>query len=198
MPLETASIRHRMEEFFTADIVAMLGRTGVSPDVLTWSGFLTSVVSAVFISLGHFITGAFVLIIAGAFDMLDGGLARLKKQETRYGAFLDSTLDRLSEISIFLGLLISCLKNEMIIETVLAFIAMSASMMVSYVRARAEGLGLKCDAGFFTRPERIIVLVLGLFLDQILIMLFILSLLSALTAIQRIIKVKSETRDNTA
>lgn len=193
MSFNLVRMRHWVEQRITGPIVTSIAGTGITPDVLTWIGFLTAVGAAALVAAGHFILGAVTLLLAGAFDMLDGGLARLKKKETRFGAFLDSTLDRLSEICLLLGLLLYCLKKNMTSAAVLVFIAMAMSMLVSYVRARAEGLGVRCDVGWFTRPERVIVLALGLFLNKILVSLVILAIFSGITIIQRAVKVKKET-----
>ena len=193
MSFNLIRIRYWAEKRITEPLVASIAETGITPDILTWVGFTTALVAAALVAMGHFISGAVILLLAGVFDMLDGALARFKNQETRFGAFLDSTLDRLSEICLLLGLLIFCLSKNMTVEAVLIFIVMAMSMLVSYVRARAEGLGVRCDVGLFTRPERVIVLALGLFLNKLLPALLILAVFSCITVIQRVIKVKKET-----
>jgi CDP-diacylglycerol--glycerol-3-phosphate 3-phosphatidyltransferase len=145
------------------------------------------------IATDHLLIGGIAILFAGVFDMLDGALARARKRETLFGAFLDSTLDRLSEASLLLGLLILCLRQHLTLETLLVYIVFAGSMMVSYVRARAEGLGLECKVGWFTRPERVIVLALGLLFDQILITLGILVVFAYTTVVQRIVYVRRQT-----
>ena len=126
--------------------------------------------------------------------MLDGALARAKKQETYFGSFLDSTLDRLSEAFLLMGLLILCLRQYLALETLLVYIVFAGSMMVSYVRAKAESLGLECEVGWFTRPERVIALALGMLFNQILIVLGILVVFTYITVVQRIVYVRQQTR----
>jgi CDP-diacylglycerol--glycerol-3-phosphate 3-phosphatidyltransferase len=129
--------------------------------------------------------------VAGLFDMLDGALARMTNKTTRFGAILDSTLDRISEAVLLISLLAVFANNQMATESILSGVALVGSLMVSYIRARMEGLGVECKAGIFTRPERVIILALGLMLSQfdnaLLIMLAVLTFFSWLTVIERMV-----------
>jgi CDP-diacylglycerol--glycerol-3-phosphate 3-phosphatidyltransferase len=137
-----------------------------------------------------------LIVVVGLFDALDGALARSTGQTSRFGAFLDSTLDRFAEIALYLGLLYLYRADPL--ATVLVYLSITGSLMVSYTRARAEGLGLECKVGFFTRLERLGVLVLGLLLERTILALLVLAVFSNLTALQRMWHVwRVTTRDRT-
>jgi CDP-diacylglycerol--glycerol-3-phosphate 3-phosphatidyltransferase len=157
--------------------------------MLTVLGFIVSVGAAVAIASGRVLLGGALVLFSGAFDLLDGALARAKGQSTPLGALLDSTLDRLSEAAIFIGLLGLYARQPVNVEILLIFIALAGSLLISYVRARAESLGFKGEAGLFTRAERIIVLALGLMLNQVLIALWIIAVLTPVTIVQRLVYV---------
>lgn len=164
----------------------MLAKTGITPNALTWLGLLLSIVSAVLIAGNNLIPAALVLIVAGFFDMLDGALARHTGKVTKSGAVLDSTLDRLSEAAIFIGMLVLFADDGSLPGIVLVGITLALSQLVSYIRARAEALGVDCRTGLFTRPERIIVLILALLIDQLFIALVIIAFFSLVTVVQRL------------
>jgi len=165
-------------------IVRPLARTGVSPNVLTLCGFLATLPVAYLLAKGHERVAGLLIIFVGLFDALDGALARITGKVTPFGAFFDSTLDRFSEIALYLGLLY--LYRGATLETVLIYLTITGSLMVSYTRARADGLGVECKVGFFSRLERMAVLVVGLILEQTLLALIVLAIFSNLTALQRI------------
>ena len=194
MALNLTQLRHIAAQRLTKPAVETLAKTGVTPDILTTAGFLITLAAAGMIATGHLLIGSILILFAGAFDMLDGALARAKKQETYFGSFLDSTLDRLSEAFLLMGLLILCLRQYLALETLLVYIVFAGSMMVSYVRAKAESLGLECEVGWFTRPERVIALALGMLFNQILIVLGILVVFTYITVVQRIVYVRQQTR----
>lgn len=164
----------------------LVAKTGISPNIVTTLGLLVALVTAWVLSTGHFFLGGFLVLVSGAFDMLDGAVARISGRSTRFGAILDSTFDRLSEAALFLGLLAYYANQGSFQEVVLVGAALVGSMLTSYVRARAEGLGLKCEVGFFTRPERVILLAIGLIFNQMLVILWIIAVLSNLVAWQRL------------
>ena len=147
---------------FTEPVVRVLAKTGITPDTLTWLGLILSIVSAVLIAGNNLITAAVVLIIAGFFDMLDGALARHTGRVTKSGAILDSTLDRLSEAAVFIGMLVLFADENSLAGVMLVGMALALSQLVSYIRARAEALGVDCRIGVFTRPERVIIIILAL------------------------------------
>jgi CDP-diacylglycerol--glycerol-3-phosphate 3-phosphatidyltransferase len=167
-------------------LARLINRTGVSPNLLTVMGFVLTVGVAYVLATGHLQIGGVLLAIAGLFDALDGTLARLAGRRSRFGAFLDSTVDRFSEAVIFLGLLVHYTQHGGRQESFLIYATLVGSLMVSYARARAESIGIECKGGILTRFERAVVLVVGLILNQMLIALWIMAVLSNFTALQRI------------
>jgi CDP-diacylglycerol--glycerol-3-phosphate 3-phosphatidyltransferase len=176
--------------------VRPLARAGVSPNVLTIVGFLAMVGVAWVLAQGYERWAGVLIVAVGLFDALDGALARSTGQTSRFGAFLDSTLDRFAEIALYLGLLY--LYRGDTLASVLVYLSITGSLMVSYTRARAEGLGLECKVGFFTRLERLGVLVLGLLLERTILALVVLAIFSNLTALQRMWHVWRLTRRDRA
>ena len=169
-----------------ADLLVWLGFT---PNTLTLIGFLMNVAVAVVLSQGQMRWGAVAFFLAGAFDGLDGALARKLNRVSRFGAFLDSTIDRLSEAAVFLGLLVWYTGQDASQEIVLIYATIVGSLMVSYSRARAEGLGMDCKIGLLTRMERAILLFVGLLLGQVRITLWVMAVLANFTALQRMVYV---------
>ncbi len=160
--------------------------TGISPNLVTFIGFCLTAVAAVLMAQGQFLAAGIVLFFAGALDALDGALARVTDRISRYGAFLDSTLDRYSEALSLLGLLIYYIRLGGELEIILIYVTIMGSFLVSYTRARAEGVGVSCKVGLFTRGERWGTLVLGLLFNQVGLALWILAILANITALQRI------------
>lgn len=144
-------------------------KIGITPNMITLMGLIINILAAVVFVYGaettnrsdHQIVGiaGAIILFAGLFDMIDGRLARLGKTESKYGALFDSVLDRYSEMFMFLGICYYLVAHHYFLSSLFAFIAMMGSMMVSYTRSRAEGLGLKmADIGFMQRPERILLI----------------------------------------
>lgn len=175
-------------------IATGLVETGVSPTQLTLVGFLLSVVVAAVLGTGHLRAGGVLLLVTAPFDMLDGALARVARRSSTFGAFLDSTLDRYAEAAVLLGLLYDAGRRGDLWIELLAFLVIVGSLLVSYTRARAEGLGLSNEVGIAPRPERIVILGLGLILGLELPALVILAIISHVTAVQRILRVYDLTR----
>lgn len=151
----------------TSFISGLLAKTSVTPDAVSWFGMLLTIGAAALIASGQLFWGGIAVIIAGFFDMLDGALARRTDRVTKFGAILDSTLDRFSEAVLLLALLPVYAKQGSLPGIWAAGLALLGSYLVSYIRARAEGMGIQCEVGIFTRPERVITLVLGLLLSGI-------------------------------
>ncbi|MGH2458793.1 MAG: CDP-alcohol phosphatidyltransferase family protein [Chloroflexota bacterium] len=175
-----------------------LAWTGVTPNGLTLIGFFLNVVVAVVIATGSLRLGGALLLVAGAFDTLDGALARVTGSSSRFGAFLDSSLDRYSEAVLLGGVLFEASRRGDGSVELLSFAVIVGSLMVSYCRARAEGLGLDCEVGFAPRPERVVILGIGLIFGVEVVALAVLAVLTHLTAIQRILHVYAATRDQEA
>jgi CDP-diacylglycerol--glycerol-3-phosphate 3-phosphatidyltransferase len=171
-------------------IVRGLAWTGVSPSQLTIIGFVLNLVVGAVLALGFLPLGGALSLLAGAFDTLDGALARVANRSTTFGAFLDSTVDRFSEAAILLGLLVDASRRGDVAASSLAFLVVVGSLMVSYTRARAEGLRLKCEVGIAPRPERVLILGIGLMAGLELPALALLAFLTYVTAVQRILHVR--------
>jgi CDP-diacylglycerol--glycerol-3-phosphate 3-phosphatidyltransferase len=138
-----------------------LAQLGIHPNVLTMTGLLLALLSGWFLGQGRFRLGALFLLVGGLFDMLDGAVARRSGKGSSFGAFLDSTMDRFAEIVPYLGLAYGLRERW---EFLLPFLVITGSLMVSYTRARVEGLGGTCAVGMLERPERIVLVFLGLFI----------------------------------
>jgi len=163
--------------------------------MVTWFGFLLAVIAAVLILTRHLFAAGLLVVIAGFFDILDGALARHTNQTTRFGTILDATLDRLSEGVVLLSILAFLYANEQAVaQILLVCVALLGSLLVSYLRARMEAIGIKCPVGLFTRSERVIVLALGLLLNQITIALGIIAVFSFITVGQRLLYAWKQTR----
>jgi len=185
-------------EYLTQPAVKLLARTPVTPNTLTWLGFWITVGAAVLVATGNLFAAGFVVLVAGFLDMLDGALARTTNQVTRFGGLLDSTLDRLSEAILLLSILALYTRGQQVAESLLVGIALFGSLLVSYIRARIEALGIECRVGLFTRPERVIILALGLLLSHfdhaLVIALVIITVFSFFTAGQRLFYAWRRTR----
>lgn len=206
-------------------VIALLDRLGVRPDHVTWFGLLVTCSGGVLMGMGHFRVGALVAIAGSLMDTLDGGLARARNEVTRWGAFLDSSTDRIADAALFLGIAAFYTKVPLVMmasedvtiylqlgppdmrerilthamecwfSAVLAGIALAGAFLVSYTRARMEGLGVECKVGWFERPERLVVLLgAALFGAGSIVMpwaLMALAVLSFFTAFQRMAYARS-------
>ena len=152
-------------------IVHGMIKIGITPNFITTTGLILNIVAAcIFLYAGmkgergdfYYIGwGGGIILFAGLFDMMDGQVARIGKMSSTFGALYDSVLDRYSELTVFFGICFYLINQGYIISSIVAFIALIGSLMVSYVRARAEGLGLECKVGFMQRPERVVLTGLG-------------------------------------
>ena len=165
---------------------------GLTPNAVTFLGFATSVGAAALVGAGFLWLGGLVFLAGGIFDLMDGALARLTARVTRFGALLDSTLDRLGEAALFLGMAVYGVRADLSEGRLLFFIvvlilALVASQTVSYLRARGESLGIDTRTGLMTRPERVAILSLGLILGQrpLEVVLVLIAAASLLTGFQR-------------
>ena len=139
----------------------------ITPNMLTLFGLVITSVGALLVATGQLLVGGIVLAFAGCFDIFDGALARAAGKVYRYGAFLDSTVDRYSEGVVYLGILIYFLDQHDGLRPIIVLIALAGSFLVSYVRARAQSLGFTCDVGILARPERVVIIVAGLLLESL-------------------------------
>jgi len=167
-------------------IALFLARLGLTPNTITVLGFLMTAAVAVVLATGRTQLAGVLLIGTLAFDAVDGTLARLMGTTSRFGAFLDSTLDRWAEVVIYAALVWVFLKSGQDNGVLLAVAALATSLMVSYTRARAEGAGFQCKEGLLTRFERLVILIAGLIFNQVIWALAIIAILAGFTAVQRI------------
>ena len=187
------NIRRNLAYRITGPVIRILSKSGITPNALTFINLAVNLIAAYVIARGHFLLGGALVLVAGLFDLLDGALARFTEQATRFGAILDSVVDRISEAAILCGLLIWYIPQEEVgLEIVLIFIVLIGSFLVSYIRARAEGLGWQCQVGLFTRAERVIVLAIGLLVNQIFIALCILVVFVFITVVQRLVYLRKQ------
>jgi CDP-diacylglycerol--glycerol-3-phosphate 3-phosphatidyltransferase len=168
----------------------------VSPDVLTITGFALNGVACAFFAFAGgkdyrspalLRIGGLVALAASVFDMLDGRVARLRGRETKFGAFLDSTMDRYSDMILFMGLLVLYARMDRTPDMVLVWVAAFGSFMTSYARARAESLIPRCTVGLLERPERIVLLGVGALANRMVAALWIIAVLANVTAVQRVV-----------
>jgi CDP-diacylglycerol--glycerol-3-phosphate 3-phosphatidyltransferase len=166
-------------------VIRTLVRWNVSPDAVTYLGLVLTVGVAVLAGFGEIRWAGVAYIFAALCDTLDGTLARASGKGSRFGAFLDSTMDRFEESIVFLGLTLYYARTGGLIEIPLILVVTVGSLMVSYTRARAEGLGVACKVGFMGRPARVVIMIAGMILDQVLIALIILAVTTLFTTFQR-------------
>jgi len=166
-----------------------LARWNISPNAITYLGLLLTSGVAVLAALGHIQWAGLAYIVAALCDALDGSLARVSGKVSRFGAFLDSTIDRFEESIVFLGLIIHYAHVGGAIEIPLILVAAVSSLMVSYTRARAEAVGVSCAVGFMGRPVRVVLMIAAMILDQVLIGLIVLSATALFTSFQRMFHV---------
>jgi CDP-diacylglycerol---glycerol-3-phosphate 3-phosphatidyltransferase len=197
--INLAELRRIAARRITEPLSAALVKSRIKPNTLTWCALAISLIAAATIATNHLLIGGFLVLISGLFDILDGALARLTNQATRFGALLDSTFDRISDAVLLLGLLVLYIWRGGTVEIILIFLALIASLLTSYVRARSEGLGINCPIGLFTRTERVIILALGLLVSplykySIFIALLLLVVFGFVTVIQRLVYVWRQTK----
>ncbi|HEU4760422.1 MAG TPA: CDP-alcohol phosphatidyltransferase family protein [Dehalococcoidia bacterium] len=172
--------------WLTEPVVGVLARLGVTPNMLTAAGVLGNVGAAVLAARGDFLPAGIVVLAASSLDLFDGALARATGQATDFGSVFDAVMDRVSEAAVLFGLLVYFSDRGGRTEELLAFAAVVGSLLVSYVRARAQIIGLTLREGLFTRAERVAVLAIGLIIDQVTPMLWVLAVLAGATAVQRL------------
>lgn len=177
-------------------VVTPLARLGVTPNTVTVIGFLLNLLTAGVLATGRLTLGGLFLFAAGLFDMLDGALARTTQRQSIFGAFLDSLLDRYSEAAVLLALLVVFSLRHNLAAVILTYLVAIGSLLISYARARAEGVGLECKVGIAPRPERIIILGAGLLFNQTTTVaaLVLLAIMTHVTALQRLYHVWKVTR----
>jgi CDP-diacylglycerol--glycerol-3-phosphate 3-phosphatidyltransferase len=144
-----------------APVINLFVRLEVNPNLFTTIGFILTVGAAVLFATGNLVIAGAIVLLAGTFDIIDGKVARATNRVTKFGALYDSTLDRYAEVIMFFGLAFYFVKADMFKTSVAVSFALGGSMMVSYVRARAEALGFQCKVGIMQRPERVVYIGFG-------------------------------------
>ena len=195
------SLPRSAPKWLTEPVVRPLAKLGVTPNMLTVLGVLGNIGAGALCANGEFLAAGIVVLLASALDMFDGALARATGQATPFGSAFDATMDRVSEAAVFFGLLVWMSGRGERTEELLIFVAIVASILVSYVRARAEILGLKLKEGAFTRFERVALMGIGLIANDatgenvVTPVLWILAVLASFTALQRLAIVWLKTRN---
>ena len=198
-----AGARKALAGYLTRPVVRALEEVPLTPNQITVLGFLVIVVAAALVATGHLLAGGLAVLAGGFLDIVDGALARSTGKVTRFGGVLDSTLDRVSEGVLLFGILWLALGKELPVLTaavptrwavVVVFGALLGSLLVSYVRSRAETAGVECTEGLFTRGERVVVLVAGLLSGQVFLAVALIGGLSFVTAGQRLLFVYQRAR----
>lgn len=183
------NLRRKLGNKITSPIVPLLAKTGLSPNMITWLGLLIIIAAAVLIGMQYLLIGGILVLVAGLCDILDGALARYIGKTTKFGAVLDSTLDRVSEASILIALIYFYAVEGNPFYVCLGAANILFSLLISYIKARAEALQLDCEVGWFTRTERVIVVALGLIFNLMWVALIILAVFGLITVIQRLVYV---------
>ncbi|HAK88736.1 MAG: hypothetical protein A2X55_10405 [Nitrospirae bacterium GWB2_47_37] len=187
----SAKLGHFLDEPFAP----LAKRIAVSPNILTGAGFLITAAAALVIPFNT-LAGGLLIIAGGFFDMLDGIVARTNGKSTRFGALLDSTLDRYSDSFIFIAIAWFFFDRNNLAGVMLSIGSLVGAFVISYVRARAEGIGIECAVGIMERPERVVLLAFGCITGWLFPVIVLLFLLSHITAVQRILHVRKMTKHN--
>ena len=177
---------------FLDPLGGFFNRLGITPNMMTMLGLIGNTVGAYFLARGEMLTGGLFVLLMTPIDALDGTMARLRGESSDFGAFVDSVTDRYSELIIYGGLLYHFLSQGEPVGGLLVFGAAAGSVLVSYVKARAEGLGYEAKVGLLTRVERYLVLAPSLVFNQLFIGLAIIAVFANITALQRIWHVRSQ------
>ena len=186
------SARQAVADYVERPVARLLARLGLTPNLVTLIGLAIAGAGAYTIAVGQWWVGGLIVLFAGVFDLFDGALARATGKESDFGALLDSTIDRVSEAVVLLGLLAFYLSANDDLGSILVYVALVGSIMVSYMRARSEGLGIDCKVGVMTRPERVAAVGIGLIVGHwlpvvVLVVLGAIGALTTITAIHRLI-----------
>ena len=188
-------ISAKLGHFLDKPLAPLAKRIPVSPNFLTITGFLITAAAAVVIPF-NLIGGGILIIAGGFFDMLDGVVARTNGKNTKFGALLDSTLDRYSDSFIFIAIAWYFFDRNNLAGVMLSIGSLVGALVISYVRARAEGIGIECAVGLMERPERVVILAFGCITGWLFPVIVLLFFLSHITAVQRILHVYKMTKYN--
>ena len=186
------SARQVVADYLERPVAGLFARLGLTPNLVSLIGLAIAGAGAYLISVGNWWGGGLIVLFAGVFDLFDGALARATGTVSDFGALLDSTIDRVSEAVVLLGLLVFYLSANDDVGSVLVYVALVGSIMVSYMRARSEGLGIDCKVGVMTRPERVAAIGIGLIVGYwfpivVPVVLGVIGALTTVTAIHRLV-----------
>ena len=196
MQKQRERLRNLISRYVEEPGARALRRLGLTPNTVTILGFIVTCLAAVIVAVGDLRVGALVFLVGGALDLFDGALARLTNKTTSFGAMLDSLMDRLGEAALYLGLAVYALtvdpdSRNLTVFMSLLILALATSQAVSYLRARGEALGIDTRAGLMTRPERVVILSVALFLGEATTMLAMgfIAFFSTWTMVTRVIHI---------
>lgn len=175
----------QLGHFLDRPLSSFAKRININPNILTITGFLITTIAAITLPKS-LIVGGILILCGGFFDMVDGVIARVNNRSTSFGAFLDSVLDRYSDSFLLLGFSWYFFKNDLIVGVFLSLGTLIGALIISYARARAEGLGKDCHTGLMERPERVILMAFGALTGWVLPIMWIMLILTHVTVIQRI------------
>ena len=186
------SARQAVADYVERPVARLFSRVGLTPNAVSLIGLAIAGGGAYVIAIGNWWAGGLIVLFAGIFDLFDGALARATGKVSDFGALLDSTIDRVSEAVVLLGLLAFYLSKNNDLGSILVYVALVGSIMVSYMRARSEGLGIDCKVGVMTRPERVAAVGIGLIVGHwvpvvVMVVLGVIGALTTVTAIHRLI-----------
>jgi CDP-diacylglycerol---glycerol-3-phosphate 3-phosphatidyltransferase len=188
--------RRRIGAQIAEPFVKALRHSPISPNALTITGVVVTLVAAWLASEGRFLVSGIVLVGASLFDLLDGALARATGKTSRFGGILDSTGDRISEAALLAGLSLWFARDGNMTAVVVTYVALISSFLVSYLRARGEALGIECTVGLCTRPERVIVLAVGLLTGFVFVAVSIVAFCASVTVVQRLLHLQREGKES--
>lgn len=188
----SAKIGHSLDPAILRIYRAFLKSKIINPNTLTVWGAFFGFAAFVSIALDHLIIGGILLLVSGFFDLMDGAIARTTNSITAFGGFLDSVLDRYTDLLVMLGIFIHFLRHGETLYSVMVFIAAIGTAVIPYARARAEAASLRCNTGVLERPERLVIILLGLFFPILGYAVIFLAVLTHVTVIQRMIFVKRQ------
>lgn len=177
-------------------LASIIAATGVPPNVITWSGLVLNLWASVFFAAGRFAAAAGLMILAGSCDLLDGPVARKQNRVSKFGGFLESIVDRYADLMLFLGLLVYFVRVNRFSYAIVTGVAMAGAVMVAYAKARAASLVPVEDVGFWDRPERLVLMILGGLVNQMGLALWILAIGPNVTVIHRIVHTWNQTEGN--
>ena len=192
---ELQRFRRRIGTRFAEPFVKALSRSHISPNAITVTGVVITLAAAWLASEGRFLASGLVLGGASLFDLLDGALARATGKVSRFGAILDSVCDRLSEAALLAGIAFWFAQQGNSTAVLVTYVALIASFLVSYLRARGEAMGLDCTVGLCTRPERVIVLTLGLLTGLVFVAVAVVAFCSSVTVAERLVHLQRKGKE---